>query len=160
MKLYAVRDRLIDYYLRPFTAEDDKNVMASLSETINNAENKAPIAQTPSHFEIWRLAEIDQESGAVVPSKELLADCASLVRGDLRETLQQRGEAIDRAARGSQGQSGGARGNGAAHNPPVPRRVDPKGGTATQEGVGDTKRPGGAEREPVRDHAGGRDYKY
>jgi len=79
MKLYAIRDRLIDYYLTPFAAHTDNEVMASLASAINNPESLDAIAQTPHHFEIWAIGEIDQE-GHLTAAKQLLADCSTLVR--------------------------------------------------------------------------------
>lgn len=86
MKLYAVRDRLIGYFLQPFPAHTDKDVLASCANAINREDNRDPIAQTPHHFEIWKLAEINDETGKVTGDPELLADCSSLVRGGIRET--------------------------------------------------------------------------
>lgn len=91
MKIYAVRDRLIDYFLKPFIADSDKQVLASASEAINREDNRDPIAQTPSHFEIWRLGEIDENTGNVKATPELLADATSLIRPGIRER-RDRGE--------------------------------------------------------------------
>lgn len=83
MHIYAIRDRLIDYYLRPFAANDDKEVMASIATGINQGDQNSALAQTPHHFEIWRLGSVT-ETGDIRPGKELIADCASLVRGSIR----------------------------------------------------------------------------
>lgn len=85
MKIYAVRDRLIDYYMQPFIAPTDKQVMGAISTTINNPEQTSAIQAAPHQFEIWTLGEIDEESGKVTARLELVADCASLVRRDLRD---------------------------------------------------------------------------
>lgn len=79
MKLYALRDRLIGYYLQPFTGFSDDNVKASLAETING-ENSHALTKSPHHFELFALAEIDQETGVVVPKVEFLCECTALVR--------------------------------------------------------------------------------
>jgi len=135
MKLYAIRDKLIDYFLRPFTAENDKEVMASLAETINNDQNKAPIAQTPSHFEIWILAEVDGETGIVIPKKEFLGDASSLVRPNIREGVNGRREAVNRAAGGEQRAAGRPNGSTSAHAGAVPDKApaeDGQGGEVPQ----------------------------
>lgn len=79
MKIYAVRDRMIDYFLTPFAAPNDQEVMASLSNEINRPDNINAIAQAPHHFELYLLGEID-ENGTIFPKKELICDCSSLVR--------------------------------------------------------------------------------
>lgn len=86
MKLYALRDRLIGYYLQPFTGPDEHGVKASLAETINGDVQHA-LTKSPHHFELHELAEIDQETGKVTPTgPKLIADCSSLIREDIRET--------------------------------------------------------------------------
>lgn len=86
MKLYAIKDRLLDYFMTPFAAPSDKEVLGSIATTVNNYEaiNTNGIAQAPHHFEIWVLAEIDEE-GHVNPKREFLHDCSSLLRGSVRK---------------------------------------------------------------------------
>lgn len=79
MKIYAVRDRLIDYFLQPFVGNTDKQIMASLAIYINNRENTDALAQAPQHFELWRLGEV-LEDGQIIAYKEFLADCSTLIR--------------------------------------------------------------------------------
>lgn len=86
MKIYAVRDRMIDYFLMPFAAPSDNEVMASLSNEINRPDNINAIAQAPHHFELYQLGEID-ENGTIFPKKELVCDCSNLVR-PRRETAK------------------------------------------------------------------------
>lgn len=83
MKLYCVRDRLLDYFMQPFVGPGDKEVMAALSKTIN-AGGTSDIEQAPHHFELWQLALI-AEDGQIIPERNLVIDCASLVRRDLRD---------------------------------------------------------------------------
>lgn len=104
MKLYAVRDRLIDYFMTPFAADNDKQVLASLATAINNRENLDAIAKTPHHFEIWRIGEVDEE-GHIHARKELLADCSSLIRANLRTDHQDAGGGRT-AGQTANGQSG------------------------------------------------------
>jgi len=79
MNIYAVRDRLIDYYLHPFAAHTDKEVMGALATAINREGNMDAIAQAPHHFEIWKIGIII-ENGNIQPCKELLGTADSLVR--------------------------------------------------------------------------------
>lgn len=84
MKIYAIKDRLIDYFLTPFAAPGDKEVMASVAATINRPGNNDAIAQAPHHFEVWSLGHVT-EDGHLVPEREFLGDCSSLVRRGVRE---------------------------------------------------------------------------
>lgn len=101
MKIYAIRDRLIDYFQQPFAGPDDKNVLASVARLINNGEITSDIAQAPHHFEIWELGEIDQE-GHINATRKLVADCGSLVRPNIRERDDRRRSEDGPAARNGQ----------------------------------------------------------
>lgn len=81
MKLYALKDRLLDYFMQPFAAPGDKEVMAAVSATVNNLGglDTNAVSAAPHHYEIWRLAEVDDQ-GHVTSSREFLADCSALVR--------------------------------------------------------------------------------
>lgn len=78
MKIYALRDRLLNYYLPPFVAPDDNQVKASLANLVNSRDNTG-VSQAPQHFELWRLGEVTPE-GHVLGGKELLCDCHALIR--------------------------------------------------------------------------------
>lgn len=79
MKLYAIRDRLVDYFMTPFAAHEDQGVLNSIANLVSNEESNDPVKQAPHHFEIWRLADIDNQ-GHIYTSREFLADCSTLVR--------------------------------------------------------------------------------
>lgn len=84
MNIYAIKDRLIDYYLMPFAAPDDKSVMAAIAATINSETTNDAISYAPHHFEIWKLGKVE-ETGHITSHPELIADCSSLVRRDIRK---------------------------------------------------------------------------
>jgi len=79
VNIYAIHDRLIDYYMHPFAGANDKEVLAAISAAINREGNLDAIAQAPHYFEVWRIGKV-LENGHVEPSRELLAGCDSLVR--------------------------------------------------------------------------------
>lgn len=84
MKIYAIRDRLLDYFQQPFVGPTDKQVLAGLGQAINSPENMNAISQAPHHYELWELGSVDEETGAITPHRAVVADCASLVRGGVR----------------------------------------------------------------------------
>jgi len=113
VKLYAIHDRLLDHWRTPFVAPNDKEVMTGLANVVNNIKQESDIAQTPHHFECWSLAEID-DNGNVIPKREFIADCSSLIRGNLRkEGTRER----------DQGQGATDRGGGAPEAPRGPPRA-------------------------------------
>jgi len=109
MKVFAIKDRLIDYFMQPFVAHDEKGVMAAIANVINTEPYKDAIAQAPHHFEIWRLGEVD-ENGHLHTSKELIAGCESLIRPpvDAGRSLESREIAgqVQRTPQGANGAGG------------------------------------------------------
>lgn len=83
MRIYAIRDRLLDYYQQPFIAQDDKPVLGAISNQLHNGAN-IDWQNAPHHFEIWRLGKVTQE-GYIEQDRELLATLDSLIRPDLRQ---------------------------------------------------------------------------
>lgn len=86
MKIYAIKDRLIDYFMAPFAAPGDKEVLAALATRVNqqlDGQTNDAIIQAPHHFEIWRLGEVN-EGGHLSANREFIADCSSLIRGGIR----------------------------------------------------------------------------
>lgn len=79
MKIYAIRDKLINYYMVPFAAPNDNDVKAGIANAVNNLEENSAIAQAPSQFEIWHLGEVT-EDGCIVADKFLVCDANTLIR--------------------------------------------------------------------------------
>jgi len=111
MKIYALRDRLLDYYMTPFAAPNHNEVLSSIAATINTGETTNAIAQAPHHFEIWHIGTVTE--GHITPTHELVADCASLIRGDIRGGGRNNAgrETLARLKGESTGQPGGDRGS-------------------------------------------------
>lgn len=131
IKIYAVRDRLIDYYMQPFIGPSDKEVMSALARTINNTEDTNGIAQAPHHFELWELGTIGEE-GEITPTRKLVCDCASLIRRGVRSRTQREGQEAPDAAGADTPIPGGTRYAGRAPNGAIPRQAPPEE-TATGE---------------------------
>lgn len=106
MKIYGIRDRLLDYYVQLFLADNDKVTLSTTAEAVNGERGHA-IEKAPHHFEIWRLGNID-EKGDVTPDKEYICDCSSLVREPSRpgRGLDRRESRPDRQAPGDHARTG------------------------------------------------------
>jgi len=85
MKIYALRDRLIDYFLVPFVAPGDNEVKAALAQRINTTTGgiEDALIQAPHHFELWELGEVHQD-GHIEAKQSLVCDCSSLIRRGVR----------------------------------------------------------------------------
>lgn len=119
MNIYALRDRLIDYYMQPFAGPDHKSVMAAVARTVNQ-EGMNDIYQAPHHFELWQLGEVTDD-GHIVEKRELIADCASFVRAGIRTPGQSQGPGTETNPGGQREAIGGANGGTAPHPRPVPK---------------------------------------
>lgn len=104
--IYAIRDRMLDYFQTPFVASSDKQVLASLTTVINSNEATNAIAQAPHHFELYRLGAVTEE-GSIRQDREFIADCSSLVRSSVRNGTAPGGPEVPRPALGRPDQIGG-----------------------------------------------------
>lgn len=122
MNIYAVRDRLIDYYMQPFVGPSDKEVMSALARTVNNTGDTNGITQAPHHFELWELGKVDDE-GNITPTRKLVCDCASLIRAGVRTPTVRHRQETEHHPGSEPSPPGGDRGRahtgtGALPNPP------------------------------------------
>jgi len=120
VNIYAIRDRLIAYYLHPFAASNDKEVLAAVATTINREGNPDAIAQAPHHFELWELGIIDDEEGQITPTRRLVCDCASLIRVGVRPRREREGAQAAEATGADPQVPGGTRYAGRAPNGSIP----------------------------------------
>lgn len=100
-KFYSIRDRLVDYFQQPFVGPNDKAVMAAMSKHLS--EGNDAICHTPHQFELWTLAQFDEETGDVTKEKQLICTCDSLIRPGVREGSYARRSPVDPYAPGNAG---------------------------------------------------------
>lgn len=148
MRIFAVRDRLIDYYMQPFAAPGVKDVLAALANQVNTENQGNAIYQAPHHFEVWQLG-IVTEDGHITPEREFIADLSSLVRAGVRKTGQPGGRAPEVAPNDRPGAPGDRGGQTSAKPGPVPNAPHTAPGT-TQ---GAHQEPGGGNSSPYRQHS-------
>lgn len=82
--IYAIRDRLLNYFQQPFIGAHDKQIQAALADVINNQETAHAIAQAPHHFEVWKLGRVS-EDGGIFEDRALICTADSLIRRDIRD---------------------------------------------------------------------------
>lgn len=128
IKLYAIRDRLIDYYMQPFAAPGDKEVLAAVARNVNSGD-QSDIQQAPHHFEVWQLGYVTEE-GNLVAERQLIADCSSLIRGGIRTNRDARSDQATNTPGDKQESPGGPGGGTSANLGPVPIEAPPTPGKA------------------------------
>lgn len=105
MKIYAIRDRLIDYWGQPFVGPDNGAVKQAVARTVNSGDVTSDIANAPHHFEIHQLGYVTEE-GHLVAERSFVCDCASLIRGSVRQAEASNGQGAET------GNTAGTRHNG------------------------------------------------
>lgn len=143
MRIYCVRDRLVNYYMRPFFLEDDKAAMAAIAQIVNGGDPNNAVAQAPHQFEIWRLGEIN-ETGDVKPEKEYLGDASGLIREGIRDLTHRIPGSLPRAI--TPDRSTGAPGGDREGTRTLPSAPPHKARTAPRKANKARKRPGGVPR--------------
>lgn len=140
MNLYCIRDRMLNYFQDPFTGPSDNMVMASVASAINNPEATSAIAQAPHHFEIWRIAEIDDQAN-IHSQREFICDCSALLRAE-RGTTGSTRLAAEAATPTRRGQPSGAPSTSGT-NQSTPQNAASRQNDPPQN---DHKAPGGSDR--------------
>jgi len=77
MKLYAIRDRMLDYFQNPVAVTRQEDFLAAVARNVNGETNE--LAQAPDHYEVWEIAEIDDQ-GRITPKREFIANCSRFIR--------------------------------------------------------------------------------
>jgi len=133
LKLYAIRDRMLDYYQRPIALDNPQDLLATLARRLNNPEapQSDEISQAPDHFEVWQIATVDDQ-GHIGAERQFITNCSNLIRGGVRKIQpaggsRPPGEAAGRAihARGAPGTANSGNGAAAVQDPARPAQVAP-----------------------------------
>lgn len=85
MGIYAVRDRMLNYFMVPFAGPNDNAVLAAIAQQVNVPGSLDAIAQAPHQFEVWKIGEVTDQ-GFITPEHELVASCDTLIRAGVRNT--------------------------------------------------------------------------
>lgn len=83
MKIFAIRDRIMNYFDAPFVAHTTNQVKGAISNELAKGE-KIDWAQAPHHFELYELGEIDDQ-GNIKVEKQLITSLDSLIRPSVRK---------------------------------------------------------------------------
>lgn len=131
MKIYAIRDRLIDYWMQPFAAPEHKAVQQALARQVNDGPETSDIAQAPHQFELHQLGFVT-EDGHLSPEREFICDLSSLIRPGLRNRGERPNTLAPFEPVQSTGHPGGDRGNGHPNGAPVPSAPPATAGEAQE----------------------------
>lgn len=138
MNIYAIKDRLLNYFMDPFAGRDDKLVQAAMAKHINGDSDET-IVQTPHYFEIWRLGHVDDQ-GHITPHHEFITNCSTLVRSQ-RPTAEPSPGTAPETIKGRHSEPG-----------PTPGHTPPETGAAQSASQAAPDVPGAPHPRPGRMH--------
>lgn len=80
LKLYSVRDRLMNVYLAPFVARADIEAVRQIKSSMDDPQlAKSPLVTNPADYDLCLVGEFDDETGILQASKpEILFSLDSL----------------------------------------------------------------------------------
>lgn len=77
MELYAIKDLKSNTYGRP-SLEVNENVALRSCSTLVNDSNPTLVNQFPNDFELYKVADYDEKTGAVKPDLKFIKSLADL----------------------------------------------------------------------------------
>lgn len=80
----AIRDVAAEIYLQPFFVRHTNEALRDFKATVNTPNANNVIATAPADFELWQLAEFDDETGGIHNTGMQRIARAT----DLKDTLQ------------------------------------------------------------------------
>lgn len=129
MKLYAIQDLVLEYFLAPFAAADDNQAMGGLATLVNTENSDDPVSKSPQDFVLWQVATCDDQ-GNINADKRKLRNAATLIRRTRTTEGAGSGHEIPPTARQGNGHATGAPGGGHANKRPPPGTLAPEEGKA------------------------------
>lgn len=80
LKIFAIRDRMLNYFQPPIIVSREQDLLAALARGINGPqEERNEISNAPDHYEVWQIGEVDDQ-GHLSQSRSFVINCASLIR--------------------------------------------------------------------------------
>lgn len=79
MKIYSIKDKAVGF-TSTFTTENDYSALRMFSDSINTG--KSMLNEHPEDFQLYRLGELNQNSGVITPEQEpkLLEEAVNLLK--------------------------------------------------------------------------------
>lgn len=142
MKIFAIRDRLIGYFQKPFAETDTGPVLAAIAQVINTGDTSNAIAQAPHHFELWELGTVT-ETGHIEGRPEFIADLSTLIRTERNATGPNSGQIPSLTSGGIRPAGSPAQPSNASERP----SADPAQ-AEDRQGAENRQRPDGSTGEP------------
>lgn len=68
MKVYSIKD-VKGAFDAPFLALNDQLAARNVKTFVNNGQKGNTLSLYPEDFELWRIAEFDEETGVITPTE-------------------------------------------------------------------------------------------
>ena len=74
MKIYAIKDTKAGFIIRPIMHPNDAVAVRDFTNLVNNSNELNQIAMNYTDFELWHIADFDQDTGVITPCLEFLVN--------------------------------------------------------------------------------------
>ena len=79
---YAIKDNMAGIFLTPVLFQNENVALRWFTGVVNSKEQNEVIYNNPQDFELWKLAEYDNTTGAIIPDIEKMATGLSVKKGE------------------------------------------------------------------------------
>lgn len=75
--LYSLRDMIADFYGQPFVCQNDTAAVRAVEQQVNRGTGM--LGEYPEHFQLLRVGEWNDNTGAITPCvPDLVANCSQV----------------------------------------------------------------------------------
>lgn len=78
-KIYAIKDTKANSFMEITEGQGDGVMCRTLSSIVNDKDKKSLIAAFPQDFELWKIAEMNEETGEIKQDLRKIADASDWV---------------------------------------------------------------------------------
>lgn len=79
---FAIKDNMAGIYLTPVLFQNENVALRWFNGVVNSKDQNEVIFNNPQDFELWKLAEYNNEDGTIIPDIEKMATGLSVKRGE------------------------------------------------------------------------------
>ncbi len=79
IKIYAVKDKKIGF-TEIMEGVNDAIICRQIGIVVNDTDKKNLMAKFPGDFEVWKIGEINRETGEIKADKHKIANCEEWIK--------------------------------------------------------------------------------
>lgn len=84
-KIYGIKDNLIDFQ-EVFFAPNDGIATRNFGDAVKRNPN-TNLAKHPENFELWKIANMDGETGEIIKDLKMLATASDFIENEMKKSM-------------------------------------------------------------------------